>query len=542
MKKKYLRLLSFLVAVMLLIPSIPHSFAYNNVQQWAIPELDAMSELGILPDSLKIADMQRGILRKEMCEVAVLAYEKYMDTIIPVPQYYHPFTDTTDTNVEKAYTVGIVSGDGNGIFRPNDTLTRQEFFKIIGNFLNVISFAAEGSMYADLSVFSDASTLAPWAEQATSLAVGIGVIKGADGKLDPLSPTKMEQGLALFYRVYTTAVTYRNDYLLATYPGAGWGLNTIDQMDRLGMIPAALKGQNVNTAISRINVCKLVIQAYKVITWNDGLTARGEKYFSDTNDPDVNLAYDLHLISGDGNGKFRPNDSITRQEFFKIVVNFLHLINYNYDDDPTVELNELFSDYNQIASWAISPIRLLVSMAIIRGDGDKVNPTSNITTQESIALLYRCYTFEETWTPMSPGEENRTQPTRSRADALVAFALSYVGYPYVYGASGPNSFDCSGFVQYCFKNFDTSRPITTGRICSQQMNNSIPVSRDELLPADLLFFANNCTVAGISHVGIYIGDGKMVHASTSTTGVIISSINTTYYITHFIGAGRFIVD
>ncbi|MDR1064968.1 MAG: C40 family peptidase [Oscillospiraceae bacterium] len=134
-------------------------------------------------------------------------------------------------------------------------------------------------------------------------------------------------------------------------------------------------------------------------------------------------------------------------------------------------------------------------------------------------------------------------PTRSASgaptpsptgNALVDFALQYVGYDYQYGGSSPKSgFDCSGFTTYVFKNFGVS---LTRNSAGQYKNDGVKISKDELAAGDLLFFASNGK--NISHVGIYMGDGEFVHASGERVGVVISRTDSTYYINHYVGAKR----
>ncbi len=114
-------------------------------------------------------------------------------------------------------------------------------------------------------------------------------------------------------------------------------------------------------------------------------------------------------------------------------------------------------------------------------------------------------------------------------------ALQYVGYPYVYGGSGPNSFDCSGFTMYIYGLYGYKLPHgATG----QMYNHGTPVDKANLQPGDLVFFSPWPSGSGVGHVGIYIGNSEFVHASTSTTGVIISSLNTGSYVTRYLGARR----
>jgi len=116
----------------------------------------------------------------------------------------------------------------------------------------------------------------------------------------------------------------------------------------------------------------------------------------------------------------------------------------------------------------------------------------------------------------------------SRGGQVASYALNFVGYPYVWGATGPRAFDCSGFAQYVYRHFGVSLSRTAG---SQYAGIGHNVS--SLAPGDLVFF-----YTPISHVGIYIGGGKFVHASNSQTGVKISSLYEGHYMSSYRGAKR----
>jgi len=104
--------------------------------------------------------------------------------------------------------------------------------------------------------------------------------------------------------------------------------------------------------------------------------------------------------------------------------------------------------------------------------------------------------------------------------AIVAYAKQFLGNPYVYGGTSlTNGADCSGFTMRIFEHFGVS----TGRTSRDQAANGKEISLDKIQPGDLLFYASGKT---INHVALYIGDGKIIHASTSKTGIIIS---TAYY-------------
>ena len=118
------------------------------------------------------------------------------------------------------------------------------------------------------------------------------------------------------------------------------------------------------------------------------------------------------------------------------------------------------------------------------------------------------------------------------ASKIISKAKSYLGTPYVWGGTSPSGFDCSGLVQYVFKQSGISLPRTT----TEQVKLGTYVAKSDLRPGDLVFLQNTYR-QGVSHVGIYIGDGQMIHASSSK-GVVISSLSTSYYTEHYHSARR----
>jgi cell wall-associated NlpC family hydrolase len=122
----------------------------------------------------------------------------------------------------------------------------------------------------------------------------------------------------------------------------------------------------------------------------------------------------------------------------------------------------------------------------------------------------------------------------STVGKLIAYAKQFVGVPYVYGGKSPNGFDCSGFVGYVFKHFGVSLNSSS----STMYSNGTRVSKSELSAGDILFFdASTRGAAGsIDHVGIYLGNNKFIHASTSNGRVIIQTLSE--YQGTYIGAKR----
>ncbi|MFG1808877.1 NlpC/P60 family protein [Streptomyces sp. NPDC049040] len=109
---------------------------------------------------------------------------------------------------------------------------------------------------------------------------------------------------------------------------------------------------------------------------------------------------------------------------------------------------------------------------------------------------------------MNKGSSSKTSytysgPATGRAAAAISFALAQRGKPYVYGATGPGSYDCSGLTQAAYR----AAGVKIGRTTYDQAKEGVPVSKADLQPGDLVFF-----YSGLSHVGIYLGNGQIVHA------------------------------
>jgi cell wall-associated NlpC family hydrolase len=119
-------------------------------------------------------------------------------------------------------------------------------------------------------------------------------------------------------------------------------------------------------------------------------------------------------------------------------------------------------------------------------------------------------------------------------NSIVAYAMQYKGYPYVWATHGPGSFDCSGFTYWVALNV---LGINIGAGLYTQVAAGTPVSRNSLKPGDLVFFQNTYTW-GLSHVGIYIGNDQFIHAENESTGVTISSLKSQYYASRWYGAVR----
>lgn len=119
----------------------------------------------------------------------------------------------------------------------------------------------------------------------------------------------------------------------------------------------------------------------------------------------------------------------------------------------------------------------------------------------------------------------------SKGNEVVNYASKFLGKPYVYGATGPNAFDCSGLTQYVYNKLGVGLSRTT----YTQVEEGTKVKRNDLKAGDLIFFN---TEGSISHVGIYIGDGEFIHAPRTGKPVMVSSLSDGYYSARYATARR----
>lgn len=114
---------------------------------------------------------------------------------------------------------------------------------------------------------------------------------------------------------------------------------------------------------------------------------------------------------------------------------------------------------------------------------------------------------------------------------VVFTALQMVGVPYRWGGQGPEGFDCSGLVLYSYNNAGLTMPRTS----REQFRATAPIRLNEITPGDLVFFN---TSEDASHVGIYVGEGRFVHAPASNRAVRLERLDNSYYRQRFLRGGR----
>ncbi len=153
--------------------------------------------------------------------------------------------------------------------------------------------------------------------------------------------------------------------------------------------------------------------------------------------------------------------------------------------------------------------------------------TATTQTQQNNAAVAAT---AESSAPAAPA----AQAAPASSGNVVQVAQQYLGSRYVYGGSSPSGFDCSGFTSYVYKQCGVS----LSRTSYAQANQGTAVDKSNLQAGDLLLFKTNGASGGISHVGIYVGNGQFIHAANPSKGVVYDSINSGYYATNYAGARR----
>ena len=294
------------------------------------------------------------------------------------------------------------------------------------------------------------------------------------------------------------------------------------------LIPTRMRTADSTTPLTRQDLCGMSMNVYKSLTeQTDEDLTQPEVRFLDTDDTDVLNACELELVTTGTNGIFEPEEALTRQDFYTSAVQLLDTLGYSYIDDAQMDLTA-YADSDELMAYAVKPTQVLLEIGAIESS-ELLLPTQQITAEEAVVIMDRVMNFFTDW------ESNPVPPATRMRQNVVNTALGKVGCRYVYGAQGPNKFDCSGLVYWVYKQYGYD--LQPGAR-NQWSTLSKSVNKEDLLPGDLVFFSNNGKASGIFHVGMYIGDGQFVHAANSRKGVIVSNLDGEWYANRYLGAKR----
>jgi len=158
--------------------------------------------------------------------------------------------------------------------------------------------------------------------------------------------------------------------------------------------------------------------------------------------------------------------------------------------------------------------------------------------REYIAETHSTYRSRHHHAYIAQSSSAHSHSSAQSSGNVVDVAERFNGTRYVFGGTSRSGFDCSGFTRYVL---GASAGVSLPRTAMEQYENGRSISRSDLQPGDLVFFANTYR-HGISHVGIYIGDGHFEHAANEREGVRVDDLNEAYYSEHYAGARRVIFD
>lgn len=164
--------------------------------------------------------------------------------------------------------------------------------------------------------------------------------------------------------------------------------------------------------------------------------------------------------------------------------------------------------------------------------------SAEVERTQSTTTTSKKTTESTTDSSKSTKSESKTSSTSSnstKGQEVVAYAKKFLGCSYVYGGSGPSTFDCSGFTMYVFKHFGVSLPHNA----ATQSGYGSYVSRSNLQPGDIIIF-NDYSNSYMGHVGIYVGGGNFIHASSGSGQIIITSLSNSYHNARYVTARRLV--
>lgn len=311
-----------------------------------------------------------------------------------------------------------------------------------------------------------------------------------------------------------------------------WAKEEIDAAKEINLIPENIQGE-YRSSITREEFCELSVKLYEALSGKEG-TYQEANPFTDTENPKVIIANNLGIVNGIGNGKFDPNNMVTREGISVMVYRTLKVAKSEYDFSELYE--STFSDKHLISSWAQEAVGYLYSVEIINGVGDNLfNPVGNTSREQAIVLVKRMY---EKVLASENASLDKLIVTRGNAREkehilkLKELIPQEIGKPYKWAATGPDSYDCSGLVYSLFGRLGISLPRTSK---SQSMVGTY-VAKENLVYGDLVFFARDGV--NVNHAGIYVGNSQFVHAPGEGKVVSITTLTSGYFADKYYTARR----
>ena len=195
----------------------------------------------------------------------------------------------------------------------------------------------------------------------------------------------------------------------------------------------------------------------------------------------------------------------------------ISIIDYNYSGNYSIIIKD--TNHKMVHNELFQDSTIKINKELFKNNGEYyITISARLNNLETFSL---------------PKTYNHKKVVSTKANQIIDYAKQFIGTPYLWGGTTPYGFDCSGFVQYVYNNNNYCITRTT---YTQWNNDGKYVSYENLEPADLVYFGSNPNKP--SHVGLYVGDGMMLHAPQTGDVVKYTSIDSGYYHNRFIGGKR----
>ncbi len=448
-----------------------------DLSDWAVSGYQSASEAGLVSYSVVSNNLKDSITREEFCELAMNLYKKLTNEKLP-ERIASPFEDTDSVAVAQAYNYGIVNGTSDTTFTPDRLVTREEMAKML------------------------VSTL-------TASEIVFNIADGAD-------------------TAYVSAFEDGNQI-------SSWAMSSVNTALNYelmtGMSDTIL---NPLGATSREQAIVSVNRSY-------------EKFISKTYS---NISVPKILLPKDGAVITDKSFDVKWSCDYDHNVRRYHVI-IKDENANAVVLKDVLSNKISISNNTLSNGNYTIVIGAVMYDGSEVYSlpvdfTYNYTKKTNTPISTPKPSVESIDPDEIPSSVDKDKPNKVKPDAnkylsdnpiiqdILDYAAEFLGTPYVWGGTTPEGFDCSGFVQYVYgKNgYNITRTTYT-----QWDNDGVAVDRDDLLPGDLVYFGYGDDP---SHVGLYVGDGKMIHSPRTGDVVRYSTIESGYYDDCYLGARRIV--
>ena len=300
-----------------------------------------------------------------------------------------------------------------------------------------------------------------------------------------------------------------------------WAKADVEKAIETKLVPLHIQN-NYTYKITREEFCEIAVNLYEALSGKESV-AEVNNVFSDTQNEAVIKANNLGIVNGVGEGRFAPDDFITRQDISVMMYRTLKAAKPKLDYSNVS--GHIFADHYDISPWAREAVAYLYGIEVVNGVGENLfEPWRNTSREEAIVLAMRMYNkavmSKDNIVVSRSGTDRRQLLVKLKLEEFIAQEM---GKPYKYGATGPDSYDCSGLVYYIYNRLG----ITLPRTANAQSKVGVYVSKEDLDYGDLVFFARNGKT--VNHVGIYVGNGEFVHAPQTGDVVKRTTLLSGYY-------------